>query len=222
MKIGIITYDVPHLKTQELITGLKEKGYNDITLIINKFKVYKKPKFQILYPHRPFQIKGPDAIELSKKFDLKIYSISEIMKLKSIDFFLIGGSRLIDHKFIIPNKIINCHSGLIPLIRGLDSLKWTIFKNELLGTTLHFIDDNVDFGSIISHKITPVLKTDDYECLVERHYRYELFFLTNFEYYLNNPNVLDLKCKEPARRMTNQEEEIMKKNFNNYKLMYGN
>ena len=44
MKLGIITYDKPHRKTQDIIKGLNLKGYNEITIIINKYKEYKNKK----------------------------------------------------------------------------------------------------------------------------------------------------------------------------------
>ena len=44
MKIGIITYNKPHRKTQEVVFGLKEIGYKKIKFIICKFKNLKKKK----------------------------------------------------------------------------------------------------------------------------------------------------------------------------------
>ena len=41
MKIGVITYDIPHLKTQDLIFKLISKKYK-IKIIITKFKKFKK------------------------------------------------------------------------------------------------------------------------------------------------------------------------------------
>ena len=43
MKIGIITYDIQHKKTYELLTNFINQGYQ-ITLLFNKFKNYKKKK----------------------------------------------------------------------------------------------------------------------------------------------------------------------------------
>ena len=67
--------------------------------------------------------------------------------------------------------------------RGLDAFKWTILKNEVLGNTLHFIDENVDYGKIISHKKTPIFKSDSMQTLIDRHYKMEIDMLVNFEKY---------------------------------------
>ena len=37
MKIGVITYNIQHYKTQQILKGLILK-YKNITLIVNKFK----------------------------------------------------------------------------------------------------------------------------------------------------------------------------------------
>jgi hypothetical protein len=44
VKIGIITYNRPHFKTQELVSGLISAGYKNITLIIKNFKIFKNKK----------------------------------------------------------------------------------------------------------------------------------------------------------------------------------
>ena len=59
-------------------------------------------------------------------------------------------------KILIKNHIINCHSGLIPETRGLDSFKWAILNNKFVGNTLHYIDQNVDLGKIIYQEKTKI------------------------------------------------------------------
>jgi hypothetical protein len=65
LKIGIITYNVPHLKTQDVIFKLLERNYK-ISLILTKFKKFKKRT--TLQSHRPIQFQGPNPYDLSKKF----------------------------------------------------------------------------------------------------------------------------------------------------------
>ena len=66
MNIGIITYEKPHKKTQEIVNGLVKLGHKDLTLIIDKFKRLKNNKNDVLFHHRPFQFEGRDSIEISK------------------------------------------------------------------------------------------------------------------------------------------------------------
>ena len=44
MRIGILTYNKPHKKTQDVICGLHRLGYKKIKLIISKFKKFKNKK----------------------------------------------------------------------------------------------------------------------------------------------------------------------------------
>ena len=51
MRIGVITYDHPHRKTQDLLCRLKLMGYYDIELIALPWVERKEHK--PLYQHRP-------------------------------------------------------------------------------------------------------------------------------------------------------------------------
>lgn len=215
MKIGIITYDVPHLKTQQVFFRLLEKKYK-IYFFFSKFREYKKRN--TLINHRPFQFTGPDIFQLSRKYKIQINNLENIKSHKNIDFFLICGGGVIDQKLIIKNKIINCHPGLIPMTRGLDSFKWSILNNQMIGNTLHFIDNKIDSGKIISHIKTPIFNNDDFETLAKRHYDFEINMLVNFENYFKKQNIYKLKLQAPTKRMSLELQKKMIKNFEKFKL----
>ena len=220
MKIGLLTYDIHHAKTYSILKGLI-KRHKNITLIINKFRNYKKKKVNPIYPHRPAQLKGPNSLQLSKKYKLKKIKIEKIKSYK-FDYILIGGSGLIKKKFIKKN-IINCHSGLIPQSRGLDAFKWAIKNNRIVGNTLHFIDEKADLGKIISHKITPIFQKDTYQQFARRHYQNEINMLINFDKFIRKPNILNkiLKKKnKPMLRMKNKDEILMINNFEKFKKKF--
>ena len=65
MKIGIITYDKPHKKTQEVLSGLYEIGYKKIKLIVSKFKKFKNKKSNNFFNHRPYQFKDFRIIKIT-------------------------------------------------------------------------------------------------------------------------------------------------------------
>tara|TARA_X000000950_G_scaffold263651_1_gene336069 strand:+ start:3217 stop:3873 length:657 start_codon:yes stop_codon:yes gene_type:complete len=213
VKLGIITYDVPHLKTQQLIQGLLDKNY-ELSLYITKFKKYKNR--EVLINHRPHQFVGKSSIELANYYKLNLYEIDDIEKKENINYYLIGGSALIDNKYIVKDKIINSHPGLVPSVRGLDAFKWSILKNINVGNTLHFINENVDDGRIISLLETPVKKNDTIETLSKRHYECEISILINFEDHMNNPNYLKLPEYEPNKRMNIELEKKVLNFFPEY------
>ena len=67
----------------------------------------------------------------------------KILAMKLISL-LSGGLEFFDIGFAGGKPIVNAHPGIIPLTRGLDSLKWAIYQNVPIGNTLHLIDNEVD------------------------------------------------------------------------------
>ena len=218
-KIGLITYDKPHKKSLDLFFKLLENNYTEITLLILPWKRFKKR--DNLFYHRPkLSLKSKGFLGLKKKFNLKLRKLNSINDYKGLDFALIGGAYILPPKLIKPNFIINCHPGLIPFSRGLDSFKWSINSKEILGNTLHFVDENVDLGKIIAQNITPILNTDTLEEAAKRHYESEISMLANFENHLLEGKYFKLPKKKPRERMEVKKQEKLNKYFNDYKKNY--
>lgn len=60
--------------------------------------------------------------------------------------------------------VINLHSGLLPAYQGvMSTFRAMLNKDEVLGTTLHFIEGaNIDSGSIIAQSRTPACYAESY------------------------------------------------------------
>ena len=164
-------------------------------------------------------------MNIKKNYNL-LKKISQIRKfedkksLVDLKYVLIGGAGIIDKKLIIKNKIINCNPGLLPQTRGLDSIKWSIYNSELVGNTLHFIDEEIDNGPIIHQKITSLDKKFSLKKFYRYHYDQEILMLINFEKFLNKGTIYKLKKKKNILRFPkklnnklNQKFLIYKKNF---------
>lgn len=217
--IGIITYDIAHKKTQDVVYGLKKRGYKKITLIIKKFHLYKN-KTKPIFDHRPYQFEGLTAYELAEELNLRVIKLNENANLSNFRKILICGAGLLDKRYIIKNHLINCHSGLIPETRGLDSFKWAIFNNKYVGNTLHYIDQRVDLGKIIYQEKTKICNSDNIKNFSKRHYKREIQILINFDEHLMKTNNLNLKMEKKQMRMPKETEIIMIKNFANYKKKF--
>ena len=216
MLIGIITYNKYHFKTHEILKGFKNKNC-EIILIITPFKKYKTRK--IIFDHRPNQFKFKvDYPYLRRNYINKI-NIEKINNFK-FDYILVAGSGLINKKYIKRKLVINCHSGLIPQSRGLDSFKWSIKNKLLIGNTLHFINEKIDLGKIISHKITKIYKNDNLKKFSKRHYNNEIEMLINFNKYFNKKSILNVKRKKPTKRMKIIDEINLERDFILYKKKY--
>jgi phosphoribosylglycinamide formyltransferase 1 len=84
---------------------------------------------------------------------------------------LAGFMRLLAPAFIaaFPNRILNIHPALLPAFPGAhavrDAIAWGV---KVTGTTVHFVDEEVDHGPIVVQEAVEVLPGDDEPALHER------------------------------------------------------
>ena len=217
MRIGIITYNYAHLKTEQLACRYNQ---NEKISEINLYALPFVPRAEraVVLPHRPDMTRSvptESLSELSKvnfqKWDGK-EGISEFN-----DLFVIGGAGIIDIAFAKGKPIVNAHPGIIPLTRGLDSFKWAIYNNDPVGNTLHLIDSEVDKGEILQIQYTPVFSSDSLETLARRHYEYEIDMLTNVLEVIDS-RVMPSDIEKPATmRMKAETEAEMVRRFDDWK-----
>jgi len=84
---------------------------------------------------------------------------------------LAGYMRLISPVFLeaFPNKVLNIHPSLLPAFPGLDAQRQALeYGAQVSGCTVHFVDENLDHGVIITQRSVPVLPDDDEHALAER------------------------------------------------------
>ncbi|MDK1009998.1 MAG: phosphoribosylglycinamide formyltransferase [Actinomycetota bacterium] len=68
-----------------------------------------------------------------------------------------------------PNAIINVHPALLPSFPGARAVEGTLaYGVKLTGVTVHFVDEQVDHGPIISQEAIEVLPDDDADALHAR------------------------------------------------------
>jgi len=84
---------------------------------------------------------------------------------------LAGYIRLLSSCFIeaFPRRILNIHPSLLPSFPGLDAHHQALAHGvKFSGCTVHFVDDTLDGGPIISQRVVPVLDDDSEETLSAR------------------------------------------------------
>ncbi len=218
MRIGLITYDHPHLKTEQLVCRyIENKKVKEINLYALPFRPRKERT--ILFPHRPDmkQSVPTKSLEEFSKVKFQKWDGEEDISLNN-DIFVIGGAGILDVSFANKKPIVNAHPGIIPLTRGLDSFKWAIYNNDPIGNTLHLIDNEVDKGEILQIKSTPVLSSDNLETLARRHYENEIDMLANVLDVIENRVIPTEKEKPATMRMSAEIEAKMAASFDDWKL----
>jgi folate-dependent phosphoribosylglycinamide formyltransferase PurN len=82
------------------------------------------------------------------------------------DVVVVNGTRIIGKKTLesINAPIINMHAGITPTYRGVHGAYWALAEDrpDLVGTTVHFIDEGIDTGSIIKQVSFPTTSEDNF------------------------------------------------------------
>ena len=224
MKIAVLTYDNPHRKTQDVLLGLKAHGYTDVTAIASPWVARKS--FVPIYKHRPSKAMNIALEAFCANLGVKlmkseIEGFEHILEIEQFDRILIAGAGLLPahlpHKF----KIINSHPAYLPLVRGLDALKWAIHQDLTIGVTTHYISDKADEGLLIERNIVPLYYEDSFHSLAYRQYEMEIEMLINAVQKVDEiTDWIDLADDkyEAHRRMPHQLEVQMMERFQQLRL----
>ena len=180
MKIGLLTYEKPHRKTQDILFRLLAVGYKDIVIIPYPWE--NRKIHTPLFPHRPTECIDILPEDLAINLGIEVLPINHYRELSKfddwIDFFIIGGAGIIGY---IPEKpIINVHPGIIPKARGLDALKWSIYKGVDTGITVHQINEKIDSGKIIYSEIIHPMPGEEFYHFAMRIYEHEINALVKY------------------------------------------
>ena len=82
------------------------------------------------------------------------------------EIIVVNGTRIIGKKTLaaIKNPLINIHSGITPMFRGVHGGYWALVEKrpDLVGSTLHFVDAGIDTGKIIQHLCFEISDRDNF------------------------------------------------------------
>ena len=90
----------------------------------------------------------------------------ELIKKFGINCLLNAGTpRKISEDLInvVDYGILNVHPGVLPKYRGCSSVEWSLYNNDPIGNTVHFMDSDYDTGPIIYVEIYKILKNQSYQ-----------------------------------------------------------
>ncbi len=96
----------------------------------------------------------------------------KVLKEHNVDLIILAGFMRIIKKTLLDafaGRILNIHPALLPSFPGLDVQRKALeYGVKFSGCTVHFVDDTVDGGPIITQAAVPVLNNDTPEILAER------------------------------------------------------
>ena len=167
MKIVLFAYDFPHKKTQDFLFKLIYEDFKPHVVVATPWTKlsFPDPKIRISPHHRGLI----HPKEICQRFNIpyvvsKHNSAQTAELAKEANIGIISGARILGENIInsVKGGIINFHPGIIPQVRGLDTIKWAVYFGDPIGNTAHFIDTEIDAGQIIQKESLPIFKDDNW------------------------------------------------------------
>jgi folate-dependent phosphoribosylglycinamide formyltransferase PurN len=175
--------------------------------IINRLLVSSVPRIKEIIQY--FKL---DSSKIPEEKKILVNSVNDVDTIKIIqgispDIVIVNATRILKSNLIrsITGHFINIHSGILPKYRGYSGGYWALVNNDKknCGSTIHFIDEKIDMGSIICQETINIKSNDNYLTYAFLHVAKEIELL-----------------KKAIFLIVNNEFKLTK-NKNFYKLRYG-
>ena len=168
LRIGVLASGIG-TNFQELI-NLSEKGELDIdikVLITNKDEAgcIKRAESKKI-PHKI--IRGKDFLQ-KEAFELEI--VNTLINYDVELVVMAGWMKIVTPFFIkkFKNRIINIHPSLLPAYKGSSAITNSLLNgSKITGCSVHFVDEEVDSGSLIMQAALSIRDDDDIDSLSKR------------------------------------------------------
>jgi phosphoribosylglycinamide formyltransferase-1 len=96
----------------------------------------------------------------------------DALRQAKVDLVVLAGfMRILKGEFlrVFAQKVVNIHPALLPAFPGLEAWKQALdFGAKITGVTVHFVDQGIDTGPIITQEPVPILPGDTPETLHAR------------------------------------------------------
>ena len=183
-KTVVFTYNFPHRKTNDFLQKLLRINFPISLILAAEFISIESPRSILRSSKKPKLLSSKN---LAKRYGIPYYVVTHnskvtinLLKKYNVNFGIITGARILDISIIrcFQYGILNFHPGLLPIIRGLDSILWSIYKNHPIGVTAHLINEKIDSGLLVVQKKILIEVTDNLESLYEKNYQLQLDLLS--------------------------------------------
>jgi len=167
--IVAFVYDFPHFKSTQGLFALKRAGFDQVRVVGAPWR-----KLKIAESHFQFRTVDMDDAHHPHEaanalgYRYHVHDHADV-RLSGEDVGIILGARVLPDAVVHSGgPIVNLHPGVLPLNRGLDTLKWAVHNGLPQAVTIHRIDRHVDRGVSLREEIVPVYETDSYADIYNR------------------------------------------------------
>ena len=98
---------------------------------------------------------------------------AESMRALAPDLVLLTGADIVPATLLAIPRLgtLNSHYGLMPRYRGMNATEWSIYNDDPVGVSVHFVTPGIDTGDVVAEERIEILPGDDLERLRLRHQR---------------------------------------------------
>lgn len=153
--IVAFVYDFPHFKSAQGLFALKRAGH-DVRCVAAPWR--KLPLHESHYQFRTIDMADahhPREAAAALGYEYEAIDHSEV-RLGPGETGLVLGARVLPAVVVESGPIVNLHPGVLPLNRGLDTLKWAVHDGLPQAVSVHRIDARVDRGALLHEEIVRV------------------------------------------------------------------
>ena len=117
---------------------------------------------------------NPGQFESRQQYDKELLAL---LKNEKIDLIVMAGYLLLVGQEIIrefSNRIINIHPALLPSFKGIHGIKDAFdYGVKVTGVTVHFVEEELDAGPVISQETVIITEDDTIQTLEEKIHKIE-------------------------------------------------
>jgi len=229
LKIVLFAYNFPHRKTIDFVEKIYDCGFEINLILAANFIPIKSPRSAFLFDKKEPKTSIQDK---ATQKSIPLYQVQhnsaesqDLLRKYNVNFGIIAGARILKHQVInmLSYGILNFHPAMLPKIRGLDSMLWSIYKDVPLGVTAHLINDKIYAGFLVVQKKIIILNSDDLQSLYEKNYQLQLKLIPiSLNLILRDQTFKTLKMNEYNNRMSYDKQIEVKDKLPHYIRKYTN
>lgn len=183
-RLVVFAYAFPHKKSQDIILRLAALGRAPIAVLAAPWEPLSVAPPAIRVKPRHVDLLHP--AEICRTFGIEYHVVDHrsdscllLLDWLKPELGVIGGARVLPGAVLdyFRHGVVNFHPGLLPEVRGLDALHWSLYHGLPLGVTAHIVDSRVDAGWILERRLIDIYQDDTLIDLSLRLYETQLLML---------------------------------------------
>lgn len=100
-------------------------------------------------------------------------ALSRALMRRDVELLVLAGAEIVPADVLeIPSRgTLNAHFGLLPRYRGMNVAEWSIYHNDPVGVSVHFVDRGIDTGDVVAARPILVRRGDTLETIRDKQRR---------------------------------------------------